>query len=99
MKFWPMVHPDIFNYLMFFPSELGSKDLINDYKNSKAYSYYKSGWLGQLWYHCIDGRGKFCVLKADCRKSQSDREKISTYSILSLYLYGWEKQKQNKKNM
>ena len=26
MKFWPMVlYPDIFNYLMFFPSELGSK--------------------------------------------------------------------------
>ena len=74
MKFWPMVlYPDIFNYLMFFPSELGSKDL-NDYKNSKAYSYYKSGWLGQLWYHCIDGSGKFCVLKTDCRKSQSIRD-------------------------
>ena len=74
MKFWPMVlYPDIFNYLMFFPSELGSKDL-NDYKNSKAYSYYKSGWLGQLWYHCIDGSGKFCVLKTDCTKSQSIRD-------------------------
>ena len=58
---------------MFFPSELGSKDL-NDYKNSKAYSYSKSGWLGQLWYHCIDGSGKFCVLKTDCRKSQSIRD-------------------------
>ena len=45
MKFWPMVlYPDICNHLMLFPSEFGSKDL-NDYKNSKAYSYHKSGWL------------------------------------------------------
>ena len=36
MKFWPMLlYTDTFNYLMFLPSELGSKDL-NDYKNSKA---------------------------------------------------------------
>ena len=54
MKFWPMVlYPDIFNYLMFFPSDLGSKDL-NDYKNFKAYSYFKSGWLQPLFYHCLD---------------------------------------------
>ena len=45
MKFWAMfLYPDIFNYLTSFPSELGSKDL-NDYKNSKAYSYRKSSWL------------------------------------------------------
>ena len=34
-------YPDIFNFLMFYRSELGSKDL-SDYKNSKAYSYYQS---------------------------------------------------------
>ena len=45
MTFWPiLLHPNIFNYLMLFPSELGSNDL-NDYKNSKTYSYHKSGWL------------------------------------------------------
>ena len=38
MKFWP--YPEIFKYVMFFPSELGSKNL-NDYKNSKTYSYQK----------------------------------------------------------
>ena len=28
MKFWPMgLYPDIFNYLLFFPLELGSKNL------------------------------------------------------------------------
>ena len=70
MKFWPMVlYPDIFNYLMFFPSDLGSKDL-NDYKNSKAYSYYKYGWLQPLFYHCLDTDIKFCIMKAGCRKSK-----------------------------
>ena len=42
-----MLYPDIFNYLMFYPTELGSTDL-GDYKKSKAYSYYKSGWLQPL---------------------------------------------------
>ena len=42
MTFWPMPsYPNIFNFLMFYPSELGSKD-HSDYKNNKAYSYYKS---------------------------------------------------------
>ena len=38
MAFWPMIlYPDIFSYLVFNPSELGSNDL-SDYKNCKAYS-------------------------------------------------------------
>ena len=83
MKFWPMVlYPDIFNYLMFFPSELGSKDL-NDYKNSKAYSYYKSRWLEPLFYHHIDMSSKLCIIKADCRKSQNIRD---TYHKLWLVI-------------
>ena len=41
VKLWPMLWcPDIFNYLMFFPSWLGSKNL-NGYKNSKAYIIIK----------------------------------------------------------
>ena len=39
MEFWPMLlYPDIFNCLMFYPTQLGSNDL-SDYKNSKTYSY------------------------------------------------------------
>ena len=61
ITFWPMLlYPDIFNYLMFYPTELGSKDL-NDYKNSKAYSYYKTGWLKPLLYHDLTG-SKYCIL-------------------------------------
>ena len=38
MTFWPMLlYPDIFNYLMFYPTQLDSTDL-SDYKNLKAYS-------------------------------------------------------------
>ena len=49
--FWPMIlYPDIFTYLTFYPSELKSDDL-NDYKNSKAYSYFSDGWLSPLSYH------------------------------------------------
>ena len=60
------------NFLLFnafFPSELGSKDL-NDYKNSKVYSYQKSGWLKPLLYHNLTG-SVFCILKCECRKSKS----------------------------
>ena len=71
IKFWPMVlYPDIFHYLMFFPSELGSKDL-SDYKNCKACSYFKSGWLEELWYDCIGASSKFCILKSQCKQSQN----------------------------
>ena len=60
MTFWPMLsYPDIFDFLMFYPSELGSKDL-SDYKNSKAYSCYESGWLQPLQYHNLSG-SKYCV--------------------------------------
>ena len=67
---WPMIsYPDIFNFLMFFPSELGSSEL-NDYKSCKAYSYFINGWLGPISYHPIDEKSKFCLLRADCRPSQ-----------------------------
>ena len=37
-----LLYPDIFNYLKLYHTQLGSTD-FNDYKNLKAYSYYKSG--------------------------------------------------------
>ena len=64
-----LLYANIFNYLIFFPSELGSKDL-NDYKNSTAYSYHKLGWLQPLLYHNLKG-SNFGILKGECRKSQS----------------------------
>lgn len=54
---------------MFNPSELGSSDL-NDYKSSKAYSYFSNGWLGPILYHEVEPASSYCFLKADCRPSQ-----------------------------
>ena len=52
---WLMLsYPDIFNFLMLYPSKLDIKEL-SDHKNSKAYSYYKSGWLQHLHYHNLSG--------------------------------------------
>ena len=81
MKFWLMLlYPDIFNYLMFFPSELCSKDL-DDYQNAKAYSYYKSGWLQPLLYHNLTD-SNFCILKDECRKSQSVNDQFHKLWII-----------------
>ena len=39
---------------MLYLTQLGSTDL-SDYKNLKAYSYYKSGWLQLLCFHELSG--------------------------------------------
>ena len=57
---------------MFYPIKLGSKDL-SDYKNSKAYSYYKSGWLQPLQYH-NRSKSKYCIIRGECRKPQSIKD-------------------------
>ena len=72
IAFSPMLsYPDIFDFLTFYPSELGSKGL-SDYKNSKAYSYYKSGWLQILQCHNLSG-SQYCI-RGECRKSQSIKD-------------------------
>ena len=81
MAFWPMLsYPDICNFLIFYPSELGSKDL-SDYNNSKVYSYYKSGWLQSLPYHYLSG-SKYCIIRGECRKSQSMKDPIHKLWII-----------------
>ena len=71
MTSWPVLsYPDIFNFLMIHPGELGSKDLC-DYKTSKAYSYYQSRWLQPLQYHL--SINKNCIIR-ECRKCQSVKD-------------------------
>ena len=68
--YWPMVmYPEIFNFLKFFPSELSSDDL-NDYKECKAYSYYKTGWLQELSFHSLSNTFPYCIIRSECRKSE-----------------------------
>ena len=63
MAFWLVLsYPDMSNFFMFYFFELASKNL-SGYKYSKAYSYYKSGWLQPLQY-------QYCVIR-EFRKHQS----------------------------
>lgn len=79
---WPMLlYPDIFNYLSFHPSELPSKDL-SDYKNCKAYSYYKTGWLQPLMFHEISDTCKFAIFKGECRKSEKINDPYHNFWIV-----------------
>nr|XP_047127259.1 uncharacterized protein LOC124808307 [Hydra vulgaris] len=62
---WPtLLYPDIYNYLLFNPAEIASKDL-SDYKTCKAYSYFKCGWLEPLFYHQIGIESEYCYLKGN----------------------------------
>ena len=66
----------------------------SDYKNSKAYSYHKSGWLQPLLYHDLTG-SNFCILKGECGKSQSVNDSfhklwiilVSQGSVVSLHVH------------
>ena len=72
MTVWPMLsYQNTFSFLMFFPSELGSKTR-SDYKNSKAYSYYKSEWLQPLQSHNLS-RTKYSIHRVECRKFHSTK--------------------------
>ena len=70
IKYWPVtLYPDIYSFLAFHPNELSSNDL-SDYKTSKAYSYYATGWLLPLFFHNINGDSKYCFIKGACKPSQ-----------------------------
>ena len=45
---------------------------LSDYKGSKAYSYFKQGWLSNISYHSL-GSSK-CLLKSECRPSERLRD-------------------------
>lgn len=71
---------DVFNFLMFYPSQVGSKNL-NDYKNCKLYSYYKPGWLQTLQHQNLT-RSKYCIFRGECRRSQSIKSSFYKLSII-----------------
>ena len=82
--FWPMVSAlDIFSYLMFFPSELGSTDL-SDYKHCKAYSYFSNGWFQPLLYHNLSGTA-FCIIKGKCRPQNVNHPPHSLWVIFEKF--------------
>ena len=69
IAFWLFVlYPEIYNYLIFNPGELSSSDL-NDYKTSKGYSFLVAVGLALLV--TINSTSLYCLLKTDCRHSES----------------------------
>ncbi|PIK60998.1 hypothetical protein BSL78_02049 [Apostichopus japonicus] len=69
-KWPPCMYFDIAQYLSNIDNVELCQRLMSDYKEGKAYSYLESGWLGEMFYHVINEKSKFCLLKAECRPSQ-----------------------------
>ena len=63
---WPLISS--FNIITFLMIDKQVEDL-NDYKSSKAYSYFEQGWLGELLYLSLDDT-PYCLIKTDCTPSQ-----------------------------
>ena len=88
-----LLYPDIFNYLMFLSSKLGSKD-FNNCKNSKTNHYHKSHCLQPL-YHILTRRF-FRILTAECTKSLSAKSPLhKLWIILALVLQNFLKKMKN----
>ena len=67
IKNWP--HVSTFYIIKFLMMDSNVGDL-NDYKKSKAYSYFENGWLGNIFYNALSENSPYCLMKSDCRPSQ-----------------------------
>ena len=72
MKKWPRLYfSDISRFYSFI---LDKDSLIHrleyKYKQGKAYRYFTNSFIGEILYHNIDEKSKFCLLKTKCLPSQ-----------------------------
>ena len=76
MKHWPPVSiADIVIHLK--EQNANSDKILSEYKAGKAYDYFKSEWLKEIFYNSLNNFvseypkvDKYCVLKAKCTPSQ-----------------------------
>jgi hypothetical protein len=69
IKLWPTVSiSDISLYFMD-RNDPKSAKYLNEYKVGKAYGYFASGWLKEVYYHPIDSKSQYCLLRAACTPS------------------------------
>ena len=76
MRLWPPISiVEIMGHLRQYTVD--SEEMLSDYKNEKAYDYFKSEWLKEILYNTFDesaststGLNNFCILKASCTPSQ-----------------------------
>ena len=81
MKKWPRLSfSDISRFYSFI---LGKDNLIHrlecEYKQGKAYTHFANSFIGEILYHNIDEKSKFCLLKTKCVPSQ--RVNMKQYSV------------------
>ena len=70
---WPPIfHLQIAEFLLTVEqSSTGlNKRLLSDYKDGKAYSYFDSKWLKEVFYHEINPTSFHCILKSKSTPSQ-----------------------------
>lgn len=76
MKYWPPISiVDIVDH--FREQHVNSEKLLSEYKAGKAYDYFKTEWLKEIFYNSLNdslrnypGVDKLCLLKAKCTPSQ-----------------------------
>lgn len=73
-KWPPTMAFDIGNYLSSIDNIDLRTRLMADYKDQKAYSYFASGWMGEVEYNDISPESAYCVLRADCTPSHRVRD-------------------------
>ncbi|XP_062572904.1 uncharacterized protein LOC134234867 [Saccostrea cucullata] len=79
MKNWPSLFiTDLTAFLMRYETEERAKKHLNQYKVGKAYQYFQSQWLKEVFYHPIDRTSPYCFLRATCTPSKSLRSEPHT---------------------
>ncbi len=78
MRFWPPLNiVDMADHFGHLRANEQRNNLLSEYKAGKAFDYYKSEWLKQIFYNSLNscsvsspGCEKYCFLKAKCTPSQ-----------------------------
>lgn len=69
---WPPIFiTDITTFLMTSEIEPIAQLHLNQYKIGKAFEYYASAWLKEVFYHPISNSSPYCYLRAHCTPSMS----------------------------
>ena len=66
---WPPVYINDISLYFMRKNDPSSVKLLNEYKVGKAYSYFTSGWLKEVFYHHINTASPYCLLRAACTPS------------------------------
>ncbi|XP_021379131.1 uncharacterized protein LOC110466736 [Mizuhopecten yessoensis] len=71
MVLWPAVFiTDITTFLMTSEHEEQARIHLNQYKIGKAYEYFASQWLKEVFYHHISPQSTVCFMRARCVPSR-----------------------------